>query len=75
MKPLVLETSGVPAKLWVRDLNQVEGLAMEQIKRMATVPGMFKWLAIMPDVHVGKGAGQEVDHVHMHVLGGWRGEV
>ncbi|KKU55324.1 MAG: hypothetical protein UX78_C0022G0018 [Candidatus Amesbacteria bacterium GW2011_GWA2_47_11] len=56
MKPLVLETSGVPAKLWVRDLNQVEGLAMEQIKRMATVPGMFKWLAIMPDVHVGKGA-------------------
>ena len=26
-------------------------------------------------VHVGKEAGQEVDHVHMHVLGGWRGEV
>lgn len=26
-------------------------------------------------VHVGRGAGQEVDHVHMHVLGGWRGEV
>lgn len=26
-------------------------------------------------IHVGKGAGQEVDHVHMHVLGGWREEV
>jgi tRNA-splicing ligase RtcB (3'-phosphate/5'-hydroxy nucleic acid ligase) len=44
------------AKLWVEDVENIEASAREQIISMAQLPHLFKHLAIMPDVHFGKGA-------------------
>ncbi|MCD8289285.1 MAG: RtcB family protein [Prevotella sp.] len=42
----------VPAKLW---LEEVETSCMEQIIALASLPYVFKHVAIMPDAHAGKG--------------------
>src|SRR3989344_4607975 len=47
---------GIPAKVWVPDIGEVEPQALEQIKKMGAIAGAVGWLAIMPDVHLGKGA-------------------
>ena len=51
-----IETMGIPAKVWVPDIGEVEPQALEQIKKMGAIAGAVGWLAIMPDVHLGKGA-------------------
>lgn len=43
----------VPIKIWTDD---VEAEAIEQLKKTAALPFIFKHLAVMPDVHAGKGA-------------------
>ena len=43
------------AKTWTRGVP-VEDAAREQLRRTARMPFVFKWLAAMPDVHLGKGA-------------------
>nr|MDQ3024405.1 RtcB family protein [bacterium] len=48
--------SGRFAKLWVEDVAGIEDSARDQIMSMAQLPHLFKHLAIMPDVHFGKGA-------------------
>lgn len=45
----------VPVKLW-SDLHEVEGQALDQLKNIASLPFVFKHIAAMPDVHLGKGA-------------------
>lgn len=47
--------SKVPVKVWAEP-HQVGSEAMEQLKRTASLPFVFKWVAAMPDVHLGKGA-------------------
>ena len=47
--------SKVPVKVWAEP-HQVDSEAMEQLKRTASLPFVFKWVAAMPDVHLGKGA-------------------
>ena len=47
--------NGRTAKLWLEP-GQVEDSAREQITSMATIPNLFRHLAIMPDCHYGKGA-------------------
>lgn len=42
----------VPAKLWLQD---VETNCMQQIVNLASLPFVFKHIAIMPDAHTGKG--------------------
>jgi tRNA-splicing ligase RtcB len=42
-------------KAWVRGVP-IEEDAEEQLKRVAGLPFIHKWVAVMPDVHVGKGA-------------------
>ncbi len=42
----------VPAKLWLSD---VETSCMEQIVSLASLPFVFKHVAVMPDAHTGKG--------------------
>ncbi len=42
----------VPAKMW---LTEVEDSCMEQIISLASLPYVFKHVAIMPDAHTGKG--------------------
>lgn len=42
-------------KLWT-DLHEVESQALDQLKNIAALPWVFKHVAVMPDVHYGKGA-------------------
>ena len=42
-------------KMWTRGVP-VEKKAKEQLARTATMPFIYKWLAVMPDVHLGQGS-------------------
>lgn len=51
-----LHTEGTtPIKGWVRGVP-VDELAQAQLRNIAAVPFVGPWVAVMPDVHVGKGA-------------------
>jgi tRNA-splicing ligase RtcB (3'-phosphate/5'-hydroxy nucleic acid ligase) len=51
----VIESPGVPIKAWVRGVPMDEK-AVLQLSNIAALPFVHKWVAAMPDVHVGKGA-------------------
>jgi tRNA-splicing ligase RtcB len=44
-----------PIKSWTRGVP-VEEQVLKQLQNVASLPFVFKWLAVMPDVHTGKGA-------------------
>jgi tRNA-splicing ligase RtcB len=44
-----------PVKIW-SDLATVEPAALNQLRNTANLPFVFKWVAAMPDVHLGTGA-------------------
>lgn len=44
-----------PIKMWTQGVP-VEGEAREQLLRTASMPFIYKHLAVMPDVHLGKGS-------------------
>jgi len=46
---------GAPVKMWTKGVP-VEDEAREQLARTARMPFIFRHLAVMPDVHVGKGS-------------------
>ncbi|HTE55137.1 MAG TPA: RtcB family protein [Kofleriaceae bacterium] len=46
---------GAFIKAWTRGV-QVDPGAEEQLKRVARLPFIHKWVAVMPDAHIGKGA-------------------
>ena len=48
-------TTGVPIKAWTRGVP-VEEAAKKQLLNIATLPFIYRWIAVMPDVHLGKGA-------------------
>ena len=50
-----LENARSPVKLWT-PLHEVESQALEQLRNIANLPFVFKHVAAMPDVHLGKGA-------------------
>jgi tRNA-splicing ligase RtcB len=47
--------SAAPVKMWTRGVP-VEDEAKVQLSRMAEMPFIYKHIAVMPDVHVGKGS-------------------
>ena len=47
--------SGVPIKAWTRGV-QLEEAAEKQLRNVAMLPFVYKWVAAMPDVHWGIGA-------------------
>ena len=51
----VFETGGRPVKAWVKGVA-VEDAAREQLRSIGQLPFIFKWIAAMPDVHLGMGA-------------------
>lgn len=51
----VIDTELVPIKQWTRGVP-VEDKAVVQLKNIANMPFIHKWLAVMPDVHLGVGA-------------------
>ncbi|MEU5639290.1 RtcB family protein [Streptomyces milbemycinicus] len=54
MSYVELPGARVPIRMWT-DPATVEGVAMQQLRNVATLP-WIKGLAVMPDVHYGKGA-------------------
>lgn len=52
----VVQSGKLPVKVWVKDISDVEPQAMEQAYRISRLPFIHKWVSIMPDVHLGKGA-------------------
>jgi tRNA-splicing ligase RtcB (3'-phosphate/5'-hydroxy nucleic acid ligase) len=51
----VIETGGRPIKAWV-DGVEFDAGARRQVENMARLPFVYEHVAVMPDVHVGKGA-------------------
>ncbi len=49
------ETGGVPIKSWTRGVP-FEQAAKQQLINISRLPFVYKWIAAMPDVHLGKGA-------------------
>ena len=52
---LTLETAGSPIKAWTVGVP-FEAEAEAQLRRVALLPFIHKWVAVMPDVHAGIGA-------------------
>ena len=46
---------GVPVRSWTVGVP-FEEKAREQVRRVASLPFVYKWVAVMPDVHAGLGA-------------------
>ena len=51
----VMQDGGVPIKSWTKGVP-FELQAREQLKNISRMPFIHKWVAAMPDVHLGKGA-------------------
>ena len=47
--------NGVPIKSWTCGVP-FESQAREQLRNVASLPFIYRWVAAMPDVHLGKGA-------------------
>jgi len=52
---LIEDTGGVPVKAWIDGLP-IEASAERQLRGVARLPFIHRWVAAMPDVHWGKGA-------------------
>src|SRR5574343_1975319 len=52
---LLQQDGGSPIKMWTRGVP-VEDSARQQLLQTAQLPFIFKHLAVMPDVHLGKGS-------------------
>jgi tRNA-splicing ligase RtcB (3'-phosphate/5'-hydroxy nucleic acid ligase) len=48
-------TSAAPVKMWTRGVP-VDEASMRQLLETASMPFIHRWLAVMPDVHYGKGS-------------------
>jgi len=51
----VMQDGGVPIKSWTMGVP-FDDKAKKQLKNISRMPFIHKWVAAMPDVHVGKGA-------------------
>ncbi len=51
----VIHDGGVPIKSWTVGVP-FEAEAKQQLKNIAQMPFIHQWVAVMPDVHLGKGA-------------------
>ena len=49
------EPGSAPIKLWTRGVP-LEDEARRQLQNIAKLPFIHRWIAVMPDVHLGKGA-------------------
>jgi tRNA-splicing ligase RtcB len=52
---VIQEPGAAPIRLWTRGVP-LEDAAREQLQNMARLPFIHRWIAVMPDVHLGKGA-------------------
>ena len=52
---VINEPGAVPIKTWTRGVP-IEDAARQQLINIAKLPFIHRWVAVMPDVHLGKGA-------------------
>ncbi len=52
---VIQQPGAAPIKLWTRGVP-LEDAAREQLQNIAKLPFIHRWIAVMPDVHLGKGA-------------------
>lgn len=52
---VIQQPGAAPIKLWTRGVP-LEDQAREQLQNIAKLPFIHKWISVMPDVHLGKGA-------------------
>ncbi|NUS59860.1 MAG: RtcB family protein [Lysobacter sp.] len=52
---VIQDQGSAPIKMWTRGVP-VEDAAREQLRNIAKLPFIHRWIAVMPDVHLGKGA-------------------
>lgn len=52
---VVIDTDGCPIKAWTKGVA-FEEAAEKQLRNVASLPFIHKWVAVMPDVHSGIGA-------------------
>ena len=52
---VILDPGSAPIKLWTRGVP-LEDEARQQLRNIAKLPFIHRWVAVMPDVHLGKGA-------------------
>ncbi len=52
---VIQDQGAVPIKLWTRGVP-LEDEARKQLQNIAKLPFIHRWIAVMPDVHLGKGA-------------------
>jgi tRNA-splicing ligase RtcB len=55
MSANILQGAAAPIKIW-SPIHEVESSALDQLKNTATLPFIYKHVAVMPDVHYGIGA-------------------
>jgi tRNA-splicing ligase RtcB len=54
MAPSIIKTAGKDIHLWAK-ADEVEDEAFKQLRNVAALPWVFHHVAVMPDVHAGKG--------------------
>ena len=52
---IIQDSKGVPIKMWTKGVP-VDEKSKDQLLKTAQMPFIYKWMAVMPDVHVGIGA-------------------
>lgn len=52
---VIQDVKGVPIKMWTKGVP-VDEKSKDQLLKTAQMPFIYKWMAVMPDVHVGIGA-------------------
>src|SRR3569623_55218 len=52
---VIQESGAAPIKLWTRGVP-LEDAARQQLQNIARLPFIHRWIAVMPAVHLGKGA-------------------
>lgn len=45
----------MPIKVWLNNIEDIEEGCLEQARRLSKLPFIHKWVALMPDTHMGKG--------------------
>jgi len=55
MSPSIINGDRVPIRVWA-NVHELESDAIRQLKAVASLPWVAHHVAVMPDVHVGKGA-------------------
>ncbi len=66
----LMTTQNAPVKMWTKGVP-VEDDARQQLINTAKMPFIFKHIAVMPDVHLGKGS--TIGSVSDYSGSGWRG--